>query len=228
MNETCKRRKKIDTRKKGDAPKDVVNENDPEGDWEWEYYESGEEEEEEEEEVDEVEQEKPDPILAKKRQEEEARMPWILQGLSQLIPKIPVSRMKNNLCDDDDDISEEDNERLFRGASSGKRCSIYSQRSDATDTDRGKGYKEWLEESAQLHEGAHLNLQAEIEGVDEYEDKALQAAMELELVDKEVNPDEGEGNEKESSPLKSTKASKLVEKIKSLKKISKTNIHIHI
>ena len=29
--------------------------------------------------------------------------------------------------------------------------------------DKEKGYKEWLEESAQLHEGAHLHLQAEIE-----------------------------------------------------------------
>ena len=28
------------------------------------------------------------------------------------------------------------------------------------------GYKEWLEESAQLHEGAHLHLQAEIEAED--------------------------------------------------------------
>ena len=186
-------------------------ENEKEGDWEWEYYEDGEEEEEDEEEEEENEQ--PDPIIAQKRQEEEARVPWILQGLSQLIPQIPVARVKNEEYDDYDNMSEEDDEKLFRKGSSGKRCSIYSQRSDATDTDRGKGYKEWLEESAQLHKGAHLNLQAEIEGDVEDENMALEAAMDLELDGDVINHDDDENN-KEGSPVKTTKAAKLVEKIR--------------
>ena len=37
-------------------------------------------------------------------------------------------------------------------------------------TEREKDYREWLAESEQLHHGAHLNLEAEIETDDEDEE----------------------------------------------------------
>ena len=193
--------------------KEGGDEEEEEGDWEWEYYASGEEEEDEEAEEDDEDNQVPDPIVEKKRQEEEARVPWILQGLSHIIPQIPKSRTKNEDLDEDENISEEDNERFVRGVSTGKRFSIYSQKSDATnDTDRGKGYKEWLEESAQLHEGAHLNLQAEIEG-DENNTDDFETGMDIDLEESEL---QNEGAEKlhEGSPVKTSKAAKLVEKIR--------------
>ena len=193
------------------------HENEEDGDWEWEYYGSGEEAEEDEEEEEEI-KEPTDPIIAKKKQEDEARVPWILQGLSQIIPQIPASRVKNDGYDDYDNMSEEDDDRMRRGISTGKRCSIYSQRSDATDNERGKGYKEWLEESAQLHEGAHLNLQAEIERDDEDENKKLEGDMDLDLEETELNIDDEE-NKNDASPVKSSKAAKLVEKIKNSQEI---------
>ena len=199
--------KEQETCLKKDAEHLAKEDNENEEDWEWEYYESGEEEEEEEE-----EKEQPDPIIAQRQQEEEARIPWILQGLNQVIPQIPASRNKNDECDDN--VSETDEtEQLARGISSGKRTSIYSQRSDATDVDRGKGYKEWLEESAQLHEGAHLNLQAELERDEDNEYKTSELAMDIELEETDLANSYGE-HEKEVSPVKTTKAAKLVEKIK--------------
>ena len=166
---------------------DEEMEDEEEGDWEWEYYESGEEND------DEAEDEKTEGIAAQKKHEEDARLPWIVEGLKQIVPSIPIksqARQSASYESDDDNDSQLIADML--------------PDDDQEDPERGKGYREWLEESAQLHEGV-VDLEEELDNDDQ--------------VAEEENVD---GESKESSPVvqvKTSKASRLVEKIRNTEDI---------
>ena len=148
------------------------DQNEEEGDWEWEYYSEDEEDQEEED---------LDASKRQKRQEEDARMPWIIQGLRQIVPVIPIKSGTRKSGSFDTESDYEVGDELLNAAD------------EEDDPDRGKGYKEWLEESAELHD-AHVHIEAELDHEEE---------------DEEVNE-----SSKEGTPLRQSKAQKLVEKIR--------------
>ena len=80
--------------------------------------------------------------------------PWIVQGLTNLVPKIPRRSTVQNLDDPDSDLGFD----------------LKPGESHPDLTEREKDYREWLAESEQLHHGAHLNLEAEIETDEEDEE----------------------------------------------------------
>jgi hypothetical protein len=89
----------------------------------------------------------------KPKEEEPVQEPWIVQGLANLVQKIP-RRPTTHAVDDGDGGSE-----------------LKSGESHPDLTEREKDYREWLAESEQLHHGALFNLAAEIETEDEDEDR---------------------------------------------------------
>merc|ERR1712079_991145 len=114
-------------------------------------------------------------------------------GLKQMVPRIPNKSDTEKLQKNEEEQGEE------APADQGMNSAI-----STSDLCQEMGYKEWLEESAQLHEGAHLDLQAEI------------AAEELLLRSQSSGKDSEKS--KEGSPIpngsKLSKASRLVDKIK--------------
>ena len=89
------------------------------------------------------------------------------------------------------------------------------------DPDRGKGYKEWLEESAQLHQDA-ANLAQELLTSEDEEEDSVEDPEDNDGDDdsaaaggKEASPDgTAEAAATVAAPAKQTKAGKLVEKIR--------------
>jgi hypothetical protein len=90
-------------------------------------------------------------------------------------------------------------------------------------TEREKDYREWLAESEELHRGAHFNLKAEIETEDEFDDggvrtpgrvfKAIKYPSLGLITSFILVPGQGSEANKEGSPIKLSKAAKLVDKI---------------
>ncbi len=114
------------------AEEDAWEEEELEGEGEWEYYD--EEEVEEEEEGEEEEEEVEESLASVPAPEEkDDRTPWIVQGLSNLIPKIPLRHRNNHL----DDVADEEEEQT-------------EEKSGVSEKANEVGYKEWLEESATI------------------------------------------------------------------------------
>ena len=142
-----------------------------EGDWEWEYYEDEDGSKAASEEGVAAASEPPSepppppPVIVP---EVDVDAPWILKGLNQVIPRVPNKSDSEKIAqeadysDDEEDEEEtgQDNTNNINDTSPGMNIAV-----SASDllVDKEKGYKEWIEECAQLHEGAHLHLQAEIE-----------------------------------------------------------------
>ena len=82
--------------------------------------------------------------------------------LKQVIPRIPTKLDAEKLALEADYSDEEEAEEYKNESYEPTTMNSAVSASDLL-IDKEKGYKEWLEESAQLHEGAHLHLQAEIE-----------------------------------------------------------------
>ena len=86
---------------------------------------------------------------------------WIVQGLTNLVPKVPKRSNAHSM----DDANGED--QLGHGLGLGE--------SHPDLTEREKDYREWLAESVELHHGALMNLAAEIETEDDREDTSCGA-----------------------------------------------------
>ena len=87
-----------------------------------------------------------------------SRLPWIVEGLKQFVPSIPFksNRRRQSIYSYDDESDEDED-----GYSNGGGANNWNGNDILEDPDRGKGYKEWLEESAQLHQDA-ANLAQEL------------------------------------------------------------------
>ena len=131
---------------------------------------------------------------------------WIVKGLKQVVPRIPDKTDTEKLTglEEDSEVEEEPNNVHTEIEVQGMTAAVSS--SDLLQNEMG--YKEWLEESAQLHEGAHLHLQAEIEAEEDL----------LNINSTSVKDAVEKSDFKEGSPLpngtKVSKASRLVDKIR--------------
>ena len=133
---------------------------------------------------------------------------WIVKGLRQVVPRIPDKSDTEKLTGLEEDSEEEEEEVVIAETAVVGMTAALST-SDLLQNEMG--YKEWLEESAQLHEGAHLHLQAEIEAEEDLLNiTSTSGAGGKDSTEKSLL--------KEGSPLangtKVSKASRLVDKIR--------------
>ena len=131
-----------------------------------------------------------------------------MEGLKQMVPNIPLKAYRRHSIYSYEESEDEDSCKNTATAWNGLDI--------LEDPDRGKGYKEWLEESAQLHQDAANLAQELLTSEDEEEDSVE------DLEDNDGDDDSAAGKEASpdgtaevaTTPAKQTKAGKLVEKIR--------------
>ena len=84
-------------------------------------------------------------------------MPWIIHGHCQIVPVIQLKSGTKKSGSLDTECDHKVGDKLLNAAD------------EENDPDRGKGFNEWLEESAELHD-AHVHIEAGLYNEDEGEE----------------------------------------------------------